>query len=408
MTSTTYDVLIIGAGASGLLCARECARGGLKTLVLEKEPLVGRKILASGNGRCNLTNKHVSASQYQADPALLKSTLQQFSYENCRAYFESLGILLQEEALGRIFPVTGKATAVLDALKLAVVESGAEILLNKQVTRIKRGTTFTVFTQDKDSFQAKHLVLACGSCAYPQIGGTSSGYELARALGHSITSPLPVLSGLCLKENFSRLSGIRAQVHLTALTHPTITHSGEIIFTNYGINGPAAQNASIAIAPELSNGPVPITLNFLPQIPDAVSFLQQRLKQFASRKPKDFFAGILHESIANLLIDFKGLRKNKPMQEQFPSVVEQSFRTVAAWPATVTSLRPWTEAMAAMGGVNLKEINYNTFESLLCPGVYITGELLDTVGQSGGFNLHFAWASGTVAARHLVEANKHG
>ncbi len=406
MTDTTYDVLIIGGGASGLLCARECARCGLKTLVLEKEPLVGRKILASGNGRCNLTNTRVSPAYYHADPALISATLSQFSYEDCHNYFEQLGVLLTEEENGRIFPSTGKATAVLDALKLAATESGAEILINQTATDIKNGPFFTIKTKSGETFTTKHLVLACGSCAYPQLSGTDSGYKLARAFGHHITPLHPSLSGLCLKENFSRLSGIRAQVRLSAATNPKVETEGEIIFTAYGINGPAALNASGTLARALDKGPVSIHLNFFPQLADPQAFFEKRLQLFSARKPKDFLAGMLHESIANLLVDFKGLRKNKSMKEQFPSVVKQALQTLCHWPATVTSLRPWNEAMVTAGGVNLKEINYNTFESLLCPRLYIIGELLDVDGQSGGFNLHFAWASAVCAAKHLSQENR--
>ena len=401
--STPYDVIIIGAGASGLLCARECARGGLRTLVLEKEQMPGRKILATGNGRCNLTNTHVAASFYHADPVFISSVLEKFTYLDCRSYFEALGILLTEEALGRIFPASGKSTSVVEPLKLAVLESGAELLTNTLVTHVKRGKLFTVTTQNGTSFQARRVVLACGSCAYPQIGGTCGGYELARQLGHCVTAARPALSGLCLKENFSRLSGVRVQVRLTLPATPVVQTEGEIIFTNYGINGPAALNASSVISSRLGNGPVPIEINFLPHVPQVVPFLEKRLETFSGRRPKDFFAGVLHESITNLLVDFKGLRKNKPMKEQFPQVIKNAFTTLAAWPATVTALRPWAEAMVAAGGVNTREINYNTFESLRCPGLYVTGELLDVDGQSGGFNLHFAWASGWLAAKHLVE-----
>lgn len=405
MQNTVYDVIIVGAGASGLICARECARGGLKTLVLEKEQTPGRKILVTGNGRCNLTNVRVAPAFYNADKKLISAALAHFSYADCRRYFEDLGILLTEEGQGRIFPQTGKSTAVLEPLKLAVLESGAEILTGQTVTQIKRGKTFNLTTQSAQTFQARHVVLACGSCAYPQAGGTISGYELAQKLGHTIHTPRPTLSGLMLKENLSRLSGIRAQVKLTAHTSPDVQTQGEIIFTGYGINGPAALNASGAISRALTNGNVNLHLNFLPEIQNAEKFFSERLERFSSRRPKDFFAGVLHESIANLLIDFKGLRKNKPMSEQSPSAVKSAFETITAWPVTVTALRPWNEAMAAAGGVNTHEINYNTFESLRCPGLYITGELLDVDGQSGGFNLHFAWASGFSAAEDLTKEN---
>ncbi len=403
MENTIQDVIIIGAGASGLICARECARGGLRTLVLEKEQTPGRKILVSGNGRCNLTNARVAPAFYHGDSKLLTQALAQFSYADCRTYFEDMGVLLVEEEQGRLFPQTGKSTAVLEPLKLAVLESGAEILTGQQVLRIKHGKTFIVTTKTGQTFQARRVVLACGSCAYPQVGATASGYELARSLGHTIRPPLPTLSGLVLKENLTRLIGIRAQVRLTANTVPPVQTEGEIIFTSYGINGPAALNASGTISRALEKGNVPLLLNFLPDIKNAAEFLAQRFNRFSNRRPKDFFAGLLHESIANLLIDFKGLRKNKSLQEQSPAAVKSAFETLTRWPVTVTALRPWNEAMAATGGVNTHEINYNTFKSLCCPGLYITGELLDIDGQSGGFNLHFAWASGFAAANSLTK-----
>ncbi len=402
MSTEMYDVAIVGAGASGLLCAAECARAGLHTLILEKDILPARKILVSGNGRCNLTNRHVSPACYHADSKLIESALMHFSFTACQHYFEDLGVLLTEQELGRIFPASGKATAVADALKAALKEAGAELACGQEVTQIKRTKTdFTLTTRQGHTVRAKNVVLACGSCAYPQVTGTNAGYELAKMLGHTIIPPLPVLSGLCLKEAaLTRLSGIKCQVKTTAHTEPSEHAEGELIFTNYGINGPAALNISQAVSRALANGPVPVDINFLPQLTNPQEFLQARLQKFSARKPKEFFAGLIHESVANLLIDFTGLRKQIPVGQQ---PMERAFQTLTAWPITVTAMRPWKEAMAAAGGVKTREINYNTFESLLCPGLYITGELLDVDGKSGGFNLHFAWASGFTAAQAIKE-----
>lgn len=402
--SPFYDVLIIGAGASGLICALQCARAGRKVLVLEKAPLIGRKILVSGNGRCNFTNRFVSANHYQGNPTLLRQTLNQFSFSDCLAYFDRLGVLYTQEAFGRFFPQTGKATAITDAFKAALQETNATILTNTEVVSIQKGSVFTVRAQNGTQFQAKNIVLACGSCAYPQVTGTTKGYELAKQLGHTIHKPLPALSGVCLKENLSRLNGLRFQVQVTAPTLQGAQSNGEIIFTSYGINGPAVLNISSVLARALVNGPVPLQINFLPHVKNPQDYLNARLEQFGHRKPKEFFAGLLHESLANVLIDFQGLRKNKPMSEQFDP--QKIFQTLLCWPVTVTATRPWNEAMVATGGVNTREINYNTFESLICPHVFLTGELLDVDGISGGFNLHFAWASGICAARALTKESE--
>ncbi len=407
MEDNKYDVIIVGAGASGLVCALECARRGKKTLLLEKEQQPGRKILASGNGRCNLTNKYVSPTYYHADSSLISQTLAQFPYVDCRAYFEQLGLILTEEGRGRIFPLTGKSSAVLEPLKIALAEAGATLLTGQEVTQIRGRSPFTVITKENQKFSATFLVLACGSCAYPQVSGSQKGYELATQLGHTLTPIHPALSALCVKEKaVARLAGIRSQVMLQVWQGNKLIASceDEILFTNYGLSGPAALNVSGAISHVLADGVTPtVTLNFFPAIADFPSFLQTRLQQFSHRKPKDFLAGMLHENIANLLIDFIGLRKNLSMKEQSTHTLENLQKTLMAWPLTVTSLRPWTEAMVATGGVKINEINYNTFESLRCQHLYLTGELLDVDGKSGGFNLHFAWASGIIAARHMAK-----
>ena len=397
-----YDVIIIGAGASGLMCALECARAGLDVLVLEKDPQAARKILVSGNGRCNVTNRYVGADYYHTDPNLIEKTLSRFSFQHCWDYFTGLGVLLNEEAQGRVFPASGKSTAISETLKLALKEADVEILPGQEVTLIRAAAAqFIVTTKLKDAFRAHHVVLACGSCAYPQVTGTNAGYELAKSLGHTLISPRPVLSGVCLKERaLTRLSGIKCQVRTTIKTTPSAQAEGELIFTNYGINGPAVLNISHEISQALAKGPVSLEINFFPQLKNPQEFFRQRLAQFGTRKPKDFFTGLPNEGITNLLIDFKGLKKNAPIHSQDTNRI---IETLLAWPVTVTAMRPWQEAMVAAGGVKVSEINYNTFESRLHPGLFITGELLDVDGKSGGFNLHFAWASGFIAAQTIKE-----
>ena len=249
-------------------------------------------------------------------------------------------------------------------------------------------------------------MLACGSCAYPQAGGTELGYQLARSLGHSIVKVTPALSGVCVKEKaVARLQGIRAQVRLSAFknTPQEISSQGEVLFTNYGLSGPVSLNISGPVGRALSRGPVALEMDLLPEIADKKTFLQARIKQFASRNPKAFFAGLLHENIANLLIDFTGVRKNKPVSDWTENTLQSVGHALAAWPLTATALRPWNEAMAATGGVNCAEINYNNLESLRCPGLYMLGELLNVDGRSGGFNLHFAWGCAYTAAVGLME-----
>lgn len=401
MEKTHYDVIIVGAGASGLVCAIDSARQGKSVLILEKEHQPARKISVSGNGRCNLTNAHVSENFYNGDRKLAARILQTFSYHDCLSFFSSLGVLAVEEGQGRVFPASGKSTAVTEALKLAAAEAGADLLTEQEVVKIKKQKYFLVYTKQELQFSSACCVLACGSCAYPQLSGTHAGYDLAKSLGHRINPPLPAITALNIKEKaVARLQGIRAQAIVRAFsaTQEIDRSEGEVLFTNYGVSGPAILNISAAVSRALKNGGVTLKINFLPEIKNLEVYLNERLQTFGARKAKDFFAGLLHENIANLLIDFTGVKKNIPVQEWTPNTWKQAIYTVGAWPFSVLSPRPWTEAMAATGGVNTAEINYNNFESLLCNGLFITGELLDVDGKSGGFNLHFAWGSGKAAA----------
>ncbi len=404
--SSIYDVAIVGAGASGLMCALQCARRGLRVVLIEKNNQVGRKILVSGNGRCNLTNAFVSVEDYRGSSELVAAILKQFPFEKCLQFFHELGVLTLQENLGRIFPQSGKSTAVAEPLRLACEEAGVEIRLNSEIVKIQPNQPFILTQADGTQLQAQNCVLACGSCAYPQAGGTDAGYRLAKSLGHSSTELTPAICALNVKEKaVSRLQGIRVQACVRIVSGKSILaqSEGEVLFTHYGLSGPAILNVSGIVGKELKKANVAVELDLLPNIPDKKAFLQQRIQQFGQRNPKAFLAGILHENIANLLIDFAGLRKNQPVQSWSENTLQAVAKLLSTWPFTVTSLRPWSEAMVAAGGVNCAEINYNTMESRCCPGLYILGELLNVDGRSGGFNLHFAWGSGYVAAQAIAE-----
>ncbi len=404
-SSLSYDVIIVGGGASGLMCALQCARRGKKTLLLEKDQQTGRKILVSGNGRCNLTNAFVSSADYRGTPELAESILKKFSFETCLKFFHDLGVLTEQAELGRVFPLSGKSTAVAEALRLACVEAGVEIRTNCEAIKIEKKKQFAVCVQSGEIFSAKYCVLACGSKAYPQAGGTERGYLLAKSLGHHMVPVTQSLCALNVKEKaVTRLQGIRAQVCLNAPELGADVHSqGEVLFTAYGLSGPVTQNISGPVGRALTQGPVRLEMNFFPEIANLEEFLKARVAHFGARKAKDFFAGMLHENVANLLIDFTGIKKNAPVSSWTENTLKNVAKTLRAWPFTATALRPWTEAMVAAGGVNCAEINYNTLESLCCPGLYVLGELLNVDGRSGGFNLHFAWGSGYTAALAMPE-----
>jgi len=393
------DVLVAGAGASGLFCALHAARGGASVIVREAGPAAGRKILASGNGRCNLTNLNVSAEHYHGGRELARAALANFGGKNARDFFETLGVMTVEEDGGRIFPRAGRSGAVLTPLLCAATEAGARIELNGKITAIRReGGIYKAFDGAGGRIEARNVVLACGSAAASGLGGGMSGYSLAESFGHAIIPPSPALVPLRSGEKgLRRLAGIRVHAALCAKRdgRTLCSAAGETLFTDYGLSGPAALNLSAGCAAELQSGPLGCEMNLFPDMEQRkfMDFFSARAKMFASRPMKHFFAGMLHETVANLIMDIAGIDRNSPAGEHAGKAAALCQR----WEFTLSGTRPMSEAMAAAGGVKSSEINPDTMESRLARGLFITGELLEPVGESGGCNLHLAWATGRLA-----------
>ena len=391
------DALIIGAGASGLIAAIKCAQSGKKVILLEKEILPGRKILITGNGRCNFTNTKVSPDKYFEAADFTAPALQNFTHKNCVDFFEDIGMLSHADE-GRWFPITGKASSVVDCLVNTAISAGIDIRLKTHVVKIeKAGGVFKAHTRDGDIFSAKNLVLACGSPAYPQAGGTAEGYNLAQSLGHTITALSPAISAINLKEKaVARLAGLK--VYANAILQGKDSEEGEIIFGANGVSG----NNILSISRNALPGDK-LLLDFLPQFTEKefTAFMDKRRKQMRGASVKNFLTGILADNAANLLTDFLGIKKNSLVADLTPDIFARIIKTIKAWPFTVESLRGEKEACAARGGVNRAEIDGRTMQSKKVRGLYITGELLDVDGRCGGYNLHFAWASGVLAAKFL-------
>ncbi len=401
---------MVGAGAAGIFAALHAARRGLSVLVLEAGPAAGRKILASGNGRCNVTNINAAPDRYFGGRNLVSAALDKFAGRDAVEFFKSLGILLVEEEGGRIFPRADKSSAILTPLTLAAAQAGATTETGVKVSAISRQSgQYSVNLENGARHSAKNVLLACGSPAAPGLGGSASGFELARSLGHKITPCAPALVPLCVKEKgAARLAGIRTQAALSATAggKEIYRSRGELLFTPYGISGPAVLNISGPCALALASGKVFCDINLFPEYAPAEfeAFLRARLTQFGLRPFKHFFSGMLHESVANLAMDIAGLDRNAPAQTIGDNGVKTLIKICTAWRLEITGTRPLAEAMAMAGGVSAAEVNPSTMESRISPGLYFAGEMIEPVGESGGFNLQFAWASGFIAGTRCPPA----
>ncbi|MDR0646158.1 MAG: aminoacetone oxidase family FAD-binding enzyme [Elusimicrobiota bacterium] len=396
-------VIIVGAGASGLACALTLARGGKKVILLEKEILAGRKILISGNGRCNFTNAAVSPDKYFEAAEFVFPALQNFGVKECLEFFESAGVLYTAQE-GRYFPITGKASSVVGCFTNALKSAGAEIFLKTEVCKIEnKNEVFKICAQNGDVFETKKLVLACGSRAFAQAGGSEKGYALAKRFGHTITKLTPALSAINLKEKaVSRLAGLRVYANVIlrdANGQIKDSEEGEIIFGGCGVSG----NNILSISRSAVAGDK-LLIDFLPQLIGGKfdGFINVRKRQMAGFKISSFFTGILADNAANLLLDFLGIKKNVLTTDINAHIFDKIIKTVKAWPFTVESLRSEKEACVTRGGVSRQEIYPRSMQSLKTRGLYITGELLDVDGRCGGYNLHFAWASGILAAKDIL------
>jgi len=410
-----YDIAVSGAGASGLAAAVEAARAGATVLALEKNHVPGRKILSTGSGKCNFSNAAVTPAAYHPGPAsFLKKTFAALPPREVLSFFEELGLLWTADERGRLFPNSFKAQDVSGVLLNELGSRGVELRTLTEVSAVTPGKdgfaleAFRVPPQwDKKSargerlaFQAGRVILAAGGPAYPQIGGTSGGSALLRALGHKV-SPLspaivPLTSGdACVRE----LDGVRAEALLTlrAGGKNLASAPGELLFTSYGVSGPAVLDLSRAALAALGKAAVSIEADFFPSLkPDALRrLLESRAKRFAARPFGHFACGLLNEKLLKAAAARCGISWAAPAGPGRPAFAD----LLKAFHDGLTGPPGLEDAMVTAGGCSLAEMDPETFASRKVPGLFVTGELLDLDGDSGGFNLHLAWTSGILAGR---------
>lgn len=414
-----YDVIIVGAGASGLAAAVEAARGGASVLVLEKNHVPGRKILSTGAGKCNFSNASVKPSDYHPpSAAFLKKTFAALPPAGVISFFEGLGLLWTEGEEGKLFPRSMKAQDVVNVLLNELASRGAQVRTLTEVLSVARsGAGFTVEAQkvppqwdrkaprgEKTPFSCAKLVLAAGGPCYPQIGGTAGGYGLLRSLGHSVSPLFPSIVPLKSGETFLKeLDGVRLQASLTlhAGGRQIARTAGELLFTDYGLSGPAALDASRAAAEALADGPVLAEADLFPDVKAAAlqRLLAERAGRFAARPFLHFAAGLHNDKVMKVCAALAGIPWQGLTGTADGAELGRFASLLKALPLEISGTLGFGDAMVAAGGCALAEIEPATFASKKARGLHVTGELLGLDGDSGGYNLHLAWTSGILAGR---------
>lgn len=397
-------IVIIGGGASGLAAALAAAEiaGGQRVAVLERLDRVGKKLLATGNGRCNLTNQNAAPGRYQtADPARLARMLENMPPAAVLEFFAGMGLLCDTQPDGRVYPYCYQASMVLDVLRAALDRAGVSVMCGQTAAGLRRTKAgLAVVTGEGKTFAAACVILAAGGSAAPQFGTDGAGYALARAAGHTVRAPYPCLVPLRCAAFPAGLKGLRANGALTLLDagRPLRTECGEIQFAEYGLSGIPAMQLS-CLLPQAKKPEAAVDL--LPQLSaeEVRGMLEARCQSGAFPTLETLLLGLIGKKPGYAAMKACGLQPLSRVSGGLSCAERDALaRTLKGWHFAVTGTLPWTQAQATGGGVPLGEVD-GACASRKCPGLYLTGEVLDAVGECGGFNLQWAWATGIAAGR---------
>jgi len=410
MHNKHYDVIIVGAGAAGLMTAITAARGGLKVLLLEGQKKVGAKILMSGGTRCNVTNKKVSEKDYSSERLIdVRNILRSFDNQKTIHFFKELGVELILEPTGKYFPTTNSGKTVLDALLREVTQVGVELLTERKVLAVRKIDQGFVVQGEGFQLEASAVVLTTGGLSYPGTGSDGVGYRLAQTFGHGMIETIPALTPLTTKDaDFKSLSGITLDVTLNLISDGKKIFSTResFLFTHLGFSGPAALDISRHYL--RAKEPREITINFMgDQNPEIFQQHLLALQQNNSRKAlKNILLEHMPQRLVDALLKKSGIDAltlmNQLNRESRQRIIQNCFRCLLP----ISGVVGYTKAEVTAGGISFAEINSKTLESQLQPGLFFAGEILDVDDRIGGFNFQWAWASGYTVAQALINERK--
>ena len=393
-------VCVIGGGAAGMMAAITAADCGHHVLLLERQARVGRKLMATGNGRCNLTNLRVAPAYYHGeDSEFCIHALSAFDVETTLQWFERHGLVTTTEDNGRVYPYSNMAGSVLDVLRYALERENIELHTGCTVTRIRRrGSGFTVET-DQGSFAADKVILCAGGAAGGKVGGVMDGYQLAKQLGHHRTALYPSLVQLKTDPTYPRaLKGVKADARIVLHRNGEILaqNRGEILFTEYGLSGPAIFDISRAAA--TGGEGMMVDLDFLWHwtLPATYDWLQQRRKDAGKREASTLLAGTLHSRLGQMVCKAAGVT-TQPCDTLTDRDLQKISDCLRCFTLDIHGVCGFDQAQVTAGGLRTDEFDPQTMQSRLVPGFYACGEVLDIDGNCGGYNLQWAWSSGHLA-----------
>lgn len=401
------DIAVIGGGAAGFLAAIAAKREGAEVIILERKDRALKKVLATGNGRCNYTNINADISNYYGENIeFSRNALEKFTVEDTIDFFEKIGIVHNIEEKGKVYPYSGQASSVVDAIRFEAERLKIPVYNNFDVIKIvNKNSLFKIYSMDNNSVTAKKVIIAAGGQASPELGSNGSGYKLAESLGHKITKLRPALVQLKTeKEPIKGLQGIKvnAEVSVYNKNEKLNSYNGELLFTDYGISGSVIFNLSYLTA--LYNNLI-FSVDLIPEhnIETVERILIKRRENLKHLTMENFFNGMLNKKLGQLLAKRSGIVKlSLPVKDLTDNQITKIALLIKKYDIKVIETTGFKNAQVTAGGVYTIEVNDETMESKKVKGIYFAGEILDVFGDCGGYNLQWAWASGYLAGKSAV------
>lgn len=417
----TFDLIVIGGGPSGVMAAGQASLKGASVCLLEKNNRLGKKVLLTGNERCNVTqakfNVRELVKSYGEEGKFLFSAFNSFGPKDVMKFFEGLGVKLKTEDNGRVFPKSDSAKEVVNALEKFLREAKVEVRLEANVKKIKilnrvqddkghcSNKGWEVELANGDQIQSKNLVIATGGLSYPHTGSTGAGFDWACSFGHKIIETVPALVPIKVKEKWvEQLRGVSLKdVELSAVCKKKkiVQERGQILFTHFGLSGPIVLNVSKNLVIARRTGAVEILINFFPELTktELDKKLQDDFKKEGSKLLKNVLDTILPRALAETILVMTKVKEERKAGEVLKTERLKITELLHEFKLTMDGDLGYAAAMVTGGGVDLKEIDQKTMRSKIYDNLYFTGEVLDIIGPTGGYNLQIAWSTGFVAGR---------
>lgn len=398
------NIIVVGGGAAGMMAAIIAAKNGGQVTILERNDRVGKKLLATGNGRCNYTNINAKINNYHGENKIFaESALNEFSVEQTVDFFEKLGITPTVEDNGKVYPLSLQSSSMLDILRYEIDANHIELITDAYVVDIKKQKNFILKLKDGRTFEADKLILATGGMAMPVSGSDGNGYSLAKSFGHRLIPIHPGIVQLNLEGDFFKaIDGVKVVgiARLYSNNKLLLKDMGDILFTKYGISGPPILQISRTALEYLKDKrdiELRVSIIHNKTSEELELYLQERFKNNKNKTAQESLVGLIHKKLILTILKQANINKDNVVGKLNQDEIIRLANILTDWSFKITGSQSWGQAQVTAGGISTTEVHNKTMESKLVKGLYLVGELLDIDGDCGGYNLQWAWSSAYVA-----------